>query len=76
MVMRGGGHWLAGEAVTSGSVTDLLCDLGQGAFPALSLPYLNRFVIWKRPGADSGTQWDALGKCRMNLRARNPQTLL
>ena len=36
VVMRGGGHWLAGEAVTSGSVTDLLCDLGQGAFPALA----------------------------------------
>ena len=29
MVMRGGGHWLAGEVVASGSVTNLLCDLGR-----------------------------------------------
>ena len=43
--MRGGGHWLAGEVVSSGSVTDFLCDLRQGASPTLSLPYLNLFVI-------------------------------
>lgn len=31
VVMRGGGHWLAGAAVTPGSVTYLLCDFRQGA---------------------------------------------
>lgn len=42
VVMRGGGHWMAGAAVTSGPIIDLLCDPRQGASLAtLRLPYLN-----------------------------------
>lgn len=33
VVVRGGGHWLAGAAVILGSVTYLLCDFRQGASP-------------------------------------------
>lgn len=44
VVMRGDGHWLAGTAVTSGSVTDLLCDLRQGA-SLLQASFSSVFVI-------------------------------
>lgn len=33
VVVRGGGHWLAGAAVILGSVTYLLCDFRPGASP-------------------------------------------